>query len=118
MTHPQVGPGHVTASGVEVMMGGEWVAVAPSTVPLVEALGRLSAWFADTGYSVPVSADIANAQAALVAHPCGDSLTVDDVLRFGEYVRGLCECANPKRHAFDPDVHGDLYRFQDEEIPY
>lgn len=118
MTHHRFGPGHVTAAGVEVMMGGEWVAVAPSTVPLGEALGRLSAWFADTGYSVPVSADIANAQAALVAHPYGDSLTVDDVLAFGEYVRGLCECANPTQHAFDPDVHGDLYRFQDEEIPY
>lgn len=119
MTMQQVGPGHVTAAGVEVMMGGEWVAVAPSTVPLGEALGRLSAWFADTGYSVPVSADIANAQAALVAHPYGDSLTVDDVLAFGEYVRALCD-APPAFDdgAPDPDPHGDLSSFADQEIPF
>ena len=118
MTHPQVGPGHVTPVGVEVMVGGAWVAVEPSTVPLNEALGRLSGWFADTGYSVPVDPDIANAQAALAAHPNADSLTVDDVLAFGEYVRKVCNSNSPTQHAFDPDVHGDLYRFQDEEIPY
>ena len=119
MTHPHVGPGHVTPVGVEVMVGGAWVAVEPSTVPLNEALGRLSGWFADTGYSVPVDPDIANAQAALAAHPNADSLTVDDVLAFGEYVRALCD-APPMLDdgAPDPDPHGDLSSFSDQEIPF
>jgi hypothetical protein len=87
------GPGRVTSDGVDVLVGGAWVAVEPSTVPLGEALAALC--------------DAALSGIVTVCPVCG---------------RYSCECGatDDWREAMtaDPDPHGDLSVWLETEIPF
>ncbi len=93
MTHPTYGPGRVTSDSVDVLVGGAWVAVEPSTVPLAEALGRLC----DAALSGIVTA----------CPVCG---------------RYSCECgATDDWRVYDSrptDPHADLSVWLETEIPF